>query len=176
MEPFLFPDELPIILDLVASLPRNSKIVEWGSGGSTVKLVQTMRPDQRIISIEHDKEWYDMVSAELNLLQKNNWTFFYTPESPIYKHAIGSPDDENTIGLEDYIIPHRSILDADFYFIDGICRRSIGLMLLAKAQKRDAVILVHDYAQRQIYYNWLLELFPRTERLGTSLLRLYMTE
>jgi hypothetical protein len=174
MEPMMFPDEWPIFMDLVHSLPPDSKIVEWGSGGSTVKLSEQLRVDQKLISIEHNRQWYERTLEALTLNLKSNWRYLYKPSTDLYPHNADTLNDENPIGLDYYIFPDESILEGDMFFIDGICRATIAVMLLAKAKNRNAIILMHDYAQRQHYYDWAIRLFPKTERVGTSFLRLYM--
>lgn len=171
----MWPEEIPILMQHVKDLPLNSKIVEWGSGGSTTLFVETMRPDQQLISIEHSKKWYDEVSVDLKNLPQTNWTYLHKPEHPGYAHGYGIPEEENPVGLADYIFPGEFVLDADLYFIDGVARSSIALMLLAKAKKRDAVIFLHDYSQnRSFWYNWSAKLFPKAGIHGTSLLKLGM--
>lgn len=176
MEPMLFPDELPILLNFAIELPENSKIIEWGSGGSTVAFTRSIRPDQKIVSIEHDKVWYDSVLETLASDLSKNFIYYYKPDNGIIpSRTPNSIEAELPCGFDEYILPDESILDADMFFIDGMCRCTIALMLLAKAKNRNAIILIHDYLRRPTYYNWILRLFPRFERVGTSLLRLYMT-
>lgn len=176
MQPMLFPNEWPILLNFALNLPENSKIVEWGSGGSTVEFSRNIRPDQKIISIEHDRGWYDAVLDVLANDLSENWIYHYKPDTGILPpKAPGAIETELPIGFENYILPNNFILDADMYFIDGVCRSIIALMLLAKAKNRNAIVLIHDYNRRSIYYDWVVDLFPKSERLGTSLIRLYMS-
>lgn len=175
MKPMMWPEEIPILMQCVKDLPLNSKIVEWGSGGSTTLFVETMRPDQQLISIEHSEKWFNEVSINLKNLSQTNWTYLHKPEHPEYVHGYGIPHEENPVGLADYIFPGEFVLDADLYFIDGVARSSIALMLLAKAKKRNAVIFLHDYSpNRSFWYNWSAKLFPTAGIHGTSLLKLGM--
>ena len=174
MTPLLFPDELPIILNLIRTLPVSGKVVEWGSGGSTIEFLKNLSDKQTLISIEHNKTWFDLVHHELILTKQTNWTYFYKPELPFLQHGYASPTEENPLGLDEYIYPNDSVLDGDLFFIDGIGRTSIALMLLAKAKNRNAIILMHDYAEKAHFYNWVVRLFPSSERLGTSLIKLNM--
>jgi len=177
MNPLMWPDEIAILMQHVKDLPPNSKIVEWGSGGSTTLFVETMRPDQYLVSIEHNEKWFNEVSENLKQLPQTNWTYLYKPEHPGYQHGWGHPIEENPVGLDSYIFPGDFVLDADLYFIDGVARSSIALMLLAKAKKRNAVIFLHDYIQeRSFWYNWSAKLFPTAGIYGKSLLKLGMTE
>lgn len=172
----LFPDEWPIILDLALSLPPNSKIVEWGSGGSTIAFSRNIRPDQKLVSIEHDRAWYDKVLDKLASDMSKNWEYHFKPDLGVIGSRIPeSVEAEIPIGFDEYILPTESLLDADMFFIDGMSRCAIAVMLLAKAKNRNAVILIHDYLRRAIYYNWAIRLFPRSERVGTSMIRLYMS-
>jgi len=172
---YFFPDEKEIFLNFIKELPENGKVVEWGCGGSTVKILENLADTQSVISIEHDKEWHDKVHDELSSQEKTNWHLIYANELSIYQHKIGTPDDENPVGYDNYIFPNDTVLDGDIYLIDGVARSSIALMLLAKAKNRDAVVLIHDANHRQMFYNWAAKLFPRAERVGTGFLRLYLS-
>jgi len=174
MEPFMFPDEWPLIYELSSNLPPNSKIVEWGCGGSTIKFCESLRDDQTIISIEHNREWFEKVLNELGTKQKSNWRLYYKPANDLWPHETHTLADDLPIGLDEYLYPGDYVLDGDLYLIDGICRATVALILLAKAKNRDAIVLIHDYTFRQHYYEWAVKLFPRSERIGTSLLKLYL--
>lgn len=175
MDFYFFPDEKEIFLNFIKELPETGKIIEWGCGGSTIKILENLSDTQSVLSIEHDKEWHDKVYNELLSTGRNNWQLIYANELPIYQHRIGTPDDENPVGYDNYIFPNESVLDGNIYLIDGVARSSIALMLLAKAKNRDAVVLIHDANHRQIFYNWAANLFPKTERVGTGFLRLYLS-
>jgi hypothetical protein len=175
MTPVMFSDEVEIMTSLISQLPPTSSIVEWGSGGSTVTFSKQLSSEQHYTSIEHNIEWFDKVDKELKDIN-STCTYLYRPVKPdCYTHGYGRPEEENPIGLDDYIFPGDFVLDADLYFIDGIARCTIALMLLGLAKNRNAVILIHDYTpDRHVYYNWIRKIYPRSEVLGTGLLRLYL--
>jgi hypothetical protein len=173
--PVMHPDEIEIMTNLVNGLHQSAKIVEWGSGGSTIKFSPLLSTQQQYISIEHNLEWFEKVSTELNNIN-SSCQYLYRPVKPdCYFHGYGRPEEENPIGLDDYIYPGDFVLDADLYFIDGVARCTIALMLLGLAKNKSATVLIHDYSpDRYVYYDWIRRIYPRSEILGTSLLRLYL--
>jgi hypothetical protein len=175
MIPVMHPDEIAIMTDLIGGLAPNSKIIEWGSGGSTITFGKDLSDGKTYTSIEHNLEWFNKVNQELtdNDILCN---YMYRPVKPnCYDHGYGRPEEENPIGLDDYIFPGEFVLEGDLYFIDGIARCTIALMLLGLAKNRQAPVLIHDYSpDRHVYYNWIRKIYPRSEVCGTSLLRLYL--
>ena len=53
--------ELNEIYTTFNSFGENAKLVEFGSGGSTVAWLYNLKPNQTFISIEHDELWYKKV-------------------------------------------------------------------------------------------------------------------
>ena len=155
--------EIDKLISHIKLLPKNSVIVEWGSGGTTIELLKNLRKDQSMISIENNKKWFDLVSDKTKLFK--NHTFFYKPETNLIRKK-GHPEEENPAGLKDYILPDESILNANMFIIDGLARVTIATMLLARV-KKDSVIFIHDYIGREQYYDLLPKLF-KIEKLENS--------
>jgi hypothetical protein len=150
-------------------------MVEWGSGGSTVKWLESMKDNQRLISIEHTKEWYDKVNDYISIRDdvKDRFTYYHRPELYGLKHGYASASEEHPIGLDDYFFPDERIPKADIFFIDGIGRATISLLVMLFAEKNDPAIFIHDYYGREDWYNWATQFF-RKERVGQTLVRLYI--
>ena len=61
-------------------LNRNSKVFEWGSGGSTIFLSE--RAGQ-VFSVEHDKKWHSLVSKALAQREITNCSYELQEPKPI---------------------------------------------------------------------------------------------
>ena len=200
LEPRLDKDEIDYLIDFMGKKPEGSKMVEWGSGGSTTMFVPFFKTG-KLISIEHNQEWFDKVSTELNTgdydpeCLKNFLYAFIPPLVDIRFYGYGVPYEENPCYAKDYISPrimdgHESvnIWDSDIFFVDGICRGAILATIRVKATKLlknyddtagewmpPATIFIHDYygtEMREPWYNWASSLYGKVERVGNTLARI----
>ena len=57
---------------IISYVTGKDKVLEWGSGGSTLYLPQLVN---HYVSIEHDKYWYDKVNADI----ADNVEFHHVP-------------------------------------------------------------------------------------------------
>jgi hypothetical protein len=180
-------DEIESVVSKISNLGSDGLMVEWGSGGSTVKWLESMKDNQRLISIEHNKEWYDKVNGYVQSRDdiKNRLTYYHQAEKypaiePLritnheYPHHVGTILEEHPFGLDQYFFPDADILSADIFFIDGLSRGAIALMVNFLAQKDNAVVYIHDYVGREHWYNWATQFFTKKEVIGSTLVRLYM--
>jgi len=104
-----------VISILEEKITKNTKILEFGSGYSTIFF--DIRSDY-VISIEHNKLWYEKI---LNLLQFNKNTYIlkeinYISKQPINNKLYNSDTLEELIG---YNIDYESL---DIIIVDGIDR------------------------------------------------------
>ncbi len=65
---------------LLSHLKVTDSVLEWGSGGSTLELAKHVN---RVVSIEHDKNWFD--NSEYQNLK--NWLDFFL-KSPIFLNVM----------------------------------------------------------------------------------------
>lgn len=200
LEPRLDPDEIEYLKTFLANKEDGATMVEWGSGGSTAMFVKYFTTG-RLISIEHNHEWFDKVTAELATgdyspdCLKNFIYAFIPPIVDIRFYGYGVPYEENPCFAKDYISPRIiddgkpvDVWNSDIYFVDGICRGAILATIRVKAKKLlknyddtagkwnpPATIFVHDYygmEMREPWYNWASSLFGKVERVGNSLARI----
>lgn len=174
MQPLLNPCEKEILQAAVEALPDDGIIVEWGSGGSTVFWLEHMTPGQHLISIEHNPQWAKTVQDALKAHPKRDQVTYYfkEPKAPLDFYGYGVPFEENPVGLEDYIDPMDARLyRAHLYFIDGIARGPIAASVLSY-MSNDAVVFIHDYAGREIWYDWACNLYFTQEQVGKTLIQL----
>lgn len=167
-------NEIEYVLESIRSAPDSATMVEWGSGSSTVTWLQEMRSEQKLISIEHNPHWYDRVQNALTHAPEltHRLTYHLCEGTDYWKHGYGDTPEENPIGLDRYFKPDDNVADADIFFVDGVAR-GVCLMMALQGRKSDPVILLHDWAPRQPWYSWAVQLFPKVEQVGSTLLRLY---
>ena len=58
-------DEVEEVTSRIKEMGPDGLMVEWGSGGSSIKWLETLTDNQRLISIEHNPEWHMKVSEYL---------------------------------------------------------------------------------------------------------------
>ena len=200
LPPRLDPDEIEYLKDFMANRPSGTKMIEWGSGGSTTMFIPYFKTG-RFISVEHNHEWFAKVQEELTSPEYDpecleNFTYaFIPPIVDIRFYGYGVPHEENPCFAKDYINPKIrgegdviNIWDSDVFFVDGICRGAILATIRHKATKfaknyddtagvwnPPATVFIHDYygpEVRESWYDWASSLYSKVERVGNSLARL----
>lgn len=144
-------------------LKKEMNVFEFGSGGSTIYWAKKVN---QVISVEHDKEWYDMVAAYIRELRLSNIEYILSePETDAsfgnksaqqpgdfissrsqYK---GKNFDSYTKQIEKYPPGHF-----DLVVVDGRVRSSCIMLAMDKIKKGGILLL--DNADRKVY----LEPFP----------------
>ena len=168
-------DEINLIVSNIRNGPRDLLFCEWGSGASTIRWLREMSREQKLVSIEHNKAWFDQVRPVVDSSPSMAARFEYhlCESSKIVDQGYGHPFEENPVGLDSYFCPDDRIFDADIFLIDGVARGVCALFVLMRARKASPLIYIHDWYSRQGWYSWATRQFPKTERVGTSLLRLW---
>ncbi len=133
--------------DYIVSHVKN-KMVEWGSGGSTIYFVENLQ-GKHLTSIEHDSDWYCKVKK---LIKSDNHNYLLINGKHIGKNA--TPFEENPSGLNEYI--SHIVDDADTVLIDGVARSSCLMMSYIKYPK--ANIFLHDC--NRDWYDHAIKLYP----------------
>src|SRR5207237_10388742 len=107
-KPWLKPRAIELLSELL--LPSDIGI-EWGSGRSTAWFARRLK---HLVSIEDNKEWYDIVNQRLAEQKLSNVT---------YHHAAPPPEDDSASGSE-YVMLCSSIPDRSlgFALVDGSAR------------------------------------------------------
>lgn len=190
LPPRLDPNEIEYFTQFMGNKAPDTKMVEWGSGGSTLMFLPYFETGS-FISIEHNKEWYEKVNHAIELIPWSkkiidNFTYCWRPPSyegnqiDLRFYGYGVPYEENPCFAADYINPEYSgldIFDADVFFVDGICRGAILATIYSRSTNPDAVVFIHDYygdEKREPWYNWASGLYKRVEKVGSTLARLYL--
>lgn len=153
--------EVDYVSNLIKNMPQDGLMVEWGSGGSTCKWIDSLSNNQKLVTIEHNPQWYNRVSRAIkshfgDVTEK--FTFHFIPEKFI-EHGYGSLIEEHPCGTDKYINPDEKIWDADIFFIDGIARATCAMMVLLKKRKNKPIIMIHDYVGREDWYSWAVQFY-----------------
>jgi hypothetical protein len=128
------PMEIPLIwVSYSASkfigkrIKRNSKVFEWGAGGSTLFFSQKA---ESVISVEHDAEWASKIRSQINQKSINNCILKLIPTEPF----VSEQKERNDYGsvhpkyvkrsFKNYVCAIDQYPDKcfDIIFIDGRCR------------------------------------------------------
>lgn len=153
--------DVDIICNYIKNMPEDGLMVEWGSGGSTCRWIETLTNNQKLITIEHNESWYQRVTRAVNTEfgdLKEKFTFLHVPEKYI-EHGYASIIEEHPCGTDEYINPNDKIWNADIYFIDGIARAACALTVLHKRKKPNSIVMIHDYVGREPWYSWASQFF-----------------
>ncbi len=159
---YMDPIEYSQLRAIVETLqPRT--ILEWGCGGSTCAFLEEFPYLERLVSIEHNRMWFERVR---NLVDDPRLELYCDPpavEEPdmngdkeAYKRWMALCEDDPSV-MADYVARAVSLGQRfDFVFVDGRARihcLKTGFDLLNPG----GVILVHD-AQRPAYHETLRSL------------------
>lgn len=136
--PLWAPEAVGKISEFLMGRPK-AKILEFGSGGSTIWLSSY---DVDLISIEHDQSWFSALQSKLEEQKISNVSLLYR-EKPYFKIADEFPDHH-----------------FDLILVDGRDRNECIQASLKKV--KNGGLLVLDDAQRTRYRTGrnLLEAFP----------------
>jgi len=168
-------DEVAEVTSRIKEMSDDGLMVEWGSGGSSIKWLETLEGNQRLISIEHNPNWHMKVSEYANTRSDINKRFKYIfkPELYGFEHGYATVNEENPHGLDDYFLPRKEIMDAEIFFVDGVARATTALLVKLLSTKQDPVIYIHDYYGREQWYTWSTQFFSKKEKVGHTLVRLW---
>lgn len=163
----MMPEEITYIENEISNLPDNGLMVEWGSGGSTLQWLSKLKTTQNLISIEHNKDWYNQVaSAATNYV---NFKYYNVDISNQYfDHGYGDILEETPFNTKHYVCPTEDIYNADIFFIDGIARGACLAAILLNRTNKNSKIFLHDYTFRYTAYDWITQ-FCQVTLIGTTL-------
>jgi len=161
-----------------------NKMLEWGSGGSTLYFPKLV---ENYISIEHSQEWYETLKPQL----LNNVEFYYVPthnekfDDDLDQNAVDILSGPENTEIRDDIVYWRtrggfdwhcgmdyikkpmdlSYRDYDIIFVDGRCRSMCAYM--AKYLLKDnGYLLFHDFNNRT-YYHGILKYYEIVDSVET---------
>ena len=116
----------------VLKLYKPKKILEWGTGNSTLLMSETL-PDSEIHTIEGDRRWMLRWILSKKMSKSNNIFIHYIPvESDEYENLSMFPDES-----------------FDFVFCDGL-KKDKCLLQSSRLVKKDGYIMTHDLNYKNI--------------------------
>ena len=143
------------------NLNKEMVVFEYGSGGSTLYYAKKVK---KIISVEHDKYWYEVVKNKLAAGGLDNSEFHLCHPEPIMNNEpnLYSSTDENYQGMtfEKYVEKINAYPDNyfDLVVVDGRARTSCLKQVLSKVKDGGYVLL--DNSERS-EYNLGIRLFDK---------------
>lgn len=140
-------------------LSQDDILLEWGSGNSTLYFSGIV---DRVISIEHDIDYYYLVKNTIDSFNINNINLYYVPKN------IGKNREEQFF---DYIqFPIKNNLKFHKILIDGRARKYCA-MNIHNYINEDVVIFIHDFNFSNVegydddnYFNDILNYYDIIER------------
>lgn len=149
--PWLSPSSIRF---LKSYLTKDMTGLEYGSGISTLFTAPKVK---RLVSIEHNKEWYGMISERFKKDGINNvdYRFVAKNDSDLYKDKDFQMESEYNYKVRkdyvDYFLAASDLEDEslDFILVDGRARPECLYYALPKLKKNAIVIL--DNSERDRY-------------------------
>jgi hypothetical protein len=141
-----------------------------------------MTGERSMISIEHNRGWFDKVSETIKDHPNRSRLLylFLPPGAPLQFYGYGEASEENACYNLNYINPEIAlhekykitIFDADAFLIDGISRGACMATAFARATNNQASFFLHDYVGREPWYDWAVSLFPKRNIVDQTLIEL----
>ncbi len=145
--PFMNEWEILALETCLRQFSRPLKVLEWGSGHSTVYFAAQLPAGSQWTAIEHNAEWAGQVSGQIVRFGLTEVTVHLVPNNGPFRDGV---DDGDRSSFGNYIDFPRSLGGTfDVVFVDGRARADClaeGWQLL----NPDGVMILHD-AQRREY-------------------------
>lgn len=128
------------------SFTNNADVFEYGSGASTIWLAKRAG---KVISIEHNKEWYEKISLLLTNFSNNK--VYYVPATIAGKQDCGFRSQKKgftKVSFKDYVNKIAEFGEFDLIIIDGRARNAC-LDKAIKHLKSGGIILFDDTSRER---------------------------
>ena len=163
--PLMEGDDLAV---LDAALNEAKVVLEYGSGFSTVHLGNRLKDWGRLMSVEHDRRWFDQVTTLLREQNLKNVTLLLREPKTGPPHRDFQRFSERN--LREYIEAPQKYLkegDVDLVFVDGRQRINCALAA-ARLMKPGGYLMIHDFWATLRYRARLSELLEQYDYLLES--------
>jgi hypothetical protein len=141
---------------LLSSIKNKGVLFEWGTGGTSKWIAQRLEEGQRLISIEHSKEWASKAKKEAEGLP---WDIHHVAIEHEGQNA--TPFEECPSGSLEYITAFRTLqpnIKGEITFlVDGVARGACLIEILTQ-YKEEFTIFIHD--THRSWYDWAMAMFP----------------
>ncbi len=162
----------PAIRFLEAHLGRNSRVFEYGGGGSTLWLAERAGA---VTTVEHDAGWYEVLHAELRSRSLSNIDLRLMPPSTDSAAVASSQwpgvsysSSRIEGSFEEYVRTIEEMPDSslDLVIVDGRCRPAALLHAASKVKSCGLLMLDDSYRRRYDVGKVALDSWDRTEFCG----------
>lgn len=159
-------------------LNNEMKVFEWGSGGSTLYFAKKVK---EVVSVEHNKTWFDNVQHSITKNNINNCKYYLIePEFSIFAkflpyissaYVSRTFKEHEKMSFKNYVKKIDSFPDEyfDLIFVDGRSRVSCIDHAVKKIKKKGG-FLVLDNSERELYLSLTKKLnkFERIDFFGNG--------
>ncbi len=140
-------DEARAIRIALAVMQRPLRVLEWGSGGSTVQFSRKLPRGSTWLAIEHQGEWASKVSSEL---QRAHISWSKVVRVPPNGTHVEGLDDGDECTFADYVArPRLELPGFDAVLVDGRARNAC-MREAWRILAPDGFVVLHD-AERPEY-------------------------
>lgn len=145
----------PVIEFLEHELSKDSKVFEYGGGGSTLFFTERAK---EVVTVEHNKEWFDILVQKVHA---TNWVPCFVEPHPITDYKVeDAPNPDKYVSTDKdnankSFIAYASAIDTypneyfDIVLVDGRARPSCIKHGIPKIKKGGCLIL--DNSDRPYY-------------------------
>ena len=131
--PLMFENEYKFVEKYI---DKSDTLLEWGSGNGTIYFSGLVK---KLISIEHDLDWYNTINKTISILNCDNIELVYVKPT-VMDQSINRYEQ-----LKDYVdYPIVNQLKFDKVLIDGRARKYCAMMLYEYIND-DTIVLIHDF-------------------------------
>ncbi|MFX1419692.1 MAG: hypothetical protein ACFE9N_12295 [Promethearchaeota archaeon] len=162
-------------------LKPDMNLYEFGSGTSTLYFASKVK---KIISIEHDKNWYNKIKDKLNQNQLNNCEYILIEPEDITEKNSKQIDPKYTSDLKNYeTFQFRKYVESidkypdnyfDLIFIDGRVRIACILNSIRKIKLGGYLVLDNSDEKKYIHSHQILNSYSRLDFFDIALVNPYL--
>ncbi|MDF1809332.1 MAG: class I SAM-dependent methyltransferase [Phycisphaerales bacterium] len=131
---------------ILRRIKAGSRVLEWGSGGSTLWLAEHLPDGAKLTSIEHHEGWYQTVVRKIGN-RKNVRMICCPPEAEIGENATIAEEDPTHLSKYIHAVDGEQF---DVIIVDGVARNSCMIHAKQLLSTDGGTIFIHD-AQRHWY-------------------------
>lgn len=141
---------------ILSHLKDNYNVLEWGSGESTLEISKMVKS---LLSIEHQKEWFNTISKSM----PSNVTLVLKEPNLPYQEGVHCGTYEE---FKDYVEYPLNYGPFDIIFIDGRSRTSCA-SICNKISHKDTLIFVHDFTDIRIEQDEYYKMYDCLEKIDS---------
>lgn len=135
-----------------------SRVFEYSSGGSTIYFAKKAK---EVISVEHDKLWYEKAKKDLKKLDLDNYNYLFKPPKKLHTnqeilHDYYHSWREQGVSFEDYVKTIDDYPDNYFDIISVDGRSRVACVKEAYSKVKAGGYILLDNSDRKDYFEAIL--------------------